>query len=263
MKYKEFLRKHPVFTLEEFREALKNNNDKSRYNSLKYYIKKGKVRIIKRGVYYVVPEGRSPEKFKPHSFLVASRLSEKSVLGFHTALDVMGYGHSVFHKFFYYSIQRKRKFIFNGNEYISVKIPESLKKRNSEYIGVNEEYFDNLPIQFTNRERTLVDCLDRPEYCGGIEEVYRCIEKFPFLNFEKILQYLDAREKKALFARVGFFLEQHKEQFFVEETLLDKLQKEKPSSVVYFDSKRDKGKLIKSWNLIVPEKVIRKEWEEF
>lgn len=263
MKYEEFFNKHPVFTLDEFRNAIEKKGVKSKYNSLKYYINKGKVRIIKRGLYYVIPEGRSPEKFQPNSILIASRLSRKSVLGFHTSLEVMGYGHNIFHKFFYYSTRRKRKVNFRGEEFICVKTPENLQNKGLENLGVDEEYFHNQPIKFTNRERTFIDCLDRPEYGGGIEEVYRCVEKYPYLNFEKLLEYLHAREKKVLFARVGFFLEQHREQFYVEESLLNKLHKEQQSSVVYFDTKRRKGKLVKSWNLVVPEKVIRREWEEF
>ncbi len=263
MKYKEFFREHPVFRLDEFREAIKNKEIKSGYNSLKYYINKGKVQIIKKGLYYVVPEGRSPEKFEPGRILIASRLSEDSILGFHTALEVMGYGHSVFHSFFCYSSKRKRNFNFRGDEFICAKTPESLQKNNKKFLGVDKEYFQNLLVKFTNRERTLVDCLDRPEYGGGIEEVYRCVEKYSYLNFEELLKYLYARNRKVLFSKVGFFLEQHREQFYVEEKFLDKLHKEQQSSVVYFDSKRKKGKLVKTWNLVVPENVIEKDWEEF
>jgi len=263
MKYKEFFRVHPVFTLDEFRNAIKNKDIKSGYSSLKYYMNTGKVRSIKKGLYYVIPEGRSPEKFEPDRIHIASRLSQESVLGFHTALEVMGYGHSVFHRFFYYSSERKRKFNFKGDEFICVKTPESLKKKGLEFLGVDEDYSRNLSVEFTNRERTLVDCLNSPEYGGGIEEVYRSVEKYSSLNFEKLLKYLYARDKKVLFTRVGFFLEQHKEQFYVEKEFLDKLHKEQQSSIVYFDSKRKKGKLVKAWNLVVPEYVIEKEWEEF
>jgi len=131
-----------------------------------------------------------------------------------------------------------------------------------EMFGVEEKYYHQLSIKFTNRERTFVDCLDRPEHGGGIEEVYRCIEKYPYLNFKEILEYLDMLNKKVLYAKVGFFLQQYKEQFYVEEELLKKLKEKKPASTVYFDSKRKKGKLIKEWNLIVPEIVIKRGWEE-
>ncbi len=79
---------------------------------------------------------------------------------------------------------------------------------------------------------------------GGIEEVYRCIEKYPYLDFDEIEIYLKSLGKKVLYAKVSFFLEQHKEKFFVEDKLLNKLLKNKPDSIIYFDSMRRKGKLI-------------------
>lgn len=263
MKYKDFFNTHPVFTLEELRSTVSSKNIKSIYNNLKYYLNKNKICPIKQGVYYVVPDGSQSDKFYPDSILLTSRLSKDVVLAFHSALEVMGYGHSVFHRFFYYSPDRKKRFYFKEDEFICVKIPDKFKEKRLEMFGVEEKYYHQLSIKFTNRERTFIDCLDRPEYGGGIEEVYRCIEKFPYLNFKEILDYLDMLNKRVLYAKVGFFLQQHKEQFYVEEELLKTLQEKKPASVIYFDSKRKKGKLIKEWNLIIPEIIIKRGWEEF
>jgi len=263
MEYNNFFNTHPVFTIEKLRFAVNSKNIKSIYNNLKYYLNKNRIRSVRQGLYYVIPEGSHLDKFYPNNILVASCLSKDAVLAFHSALEVMGYGHSSFHRFFYYSPDRKRKIYFKEDEFICVKIPEKLKEKRMEMFGVEEKYYHQLSIKFTNRERTFVDCLDRPEYGGGIEEVYRCIEKYPYLNFKEILEYLGVLNKRVLYAKVGFFLQQHKDQFYVEEELLKKLKEKKPASTVYFDSKRKKGKLIKEWNLIVPEIVIKRGWEEF
>ena len=74
---------------------------------------------------------------------------------------------------------------------------------------------------------------------------------------------MDALEKSVLYSKVGFFLQQHREQFYVEEELLKKLKKKIPASIVYFDTQRKKGKLIKEWNLVVSEIVVERGWEEF
>ena len=262
MNYKDFFNKHAVFTIEELQANFKKGTMESIHSSLKYYFKKGKIRNIKRGLYYVVPEGSLPEKFYPNSLLSTSRFSQDAVIAFHSALELMGYGHSIFYKFFYYTNLRKRVFTFKNDEFISVKVPEILSRKNLELIGTDEKYYQNVFVKFTNRERTFVDCLDRPEYGGGIEEVYRCVEKYPYLNFEEIFAYLDALEKSILYAKVGFFLQQHREQFYVENDILKRLKKKLPASVVYFDSQRKKGKFVKEWNLIVPDIIIKKGWEE-
>lgn len=263
MNYRKYFDEHLVFTILELRTSVPKEKVKAIHNNLKYYLNKGKICSIKRGVYCTVPEGNSPDKYQPNNILLTSRMSKDAVVSFHSALELMGYGHSIFRRFFYYTDSRKRPFHFKDNEFISIMTPRALRKKNLKMIGVEEDYYNNMLIRFTNRERTLVDCLDKPEYAGGIEEVYRCIEKYPYVNFKEIINYLDAIRKGVLYARVGFFLQQHKKHFFVEDSLLRRIKKNIPSSIVYFDPQRKKGKLVKEWNLVVPEVVIRKGWEEF
>lgn len=263
MKYKEFFNTHPVFTLKELKLALDIKNMESLHSNLRYYINKGKIQNIIKGIYYVIPDGSKIGTFSPDSMLIISHLTEDAILAFHTALEFMGYSHSYFYKSYYYSSNRKKKISFKEKEYICIKTPEILEKKGIKRVGVEGKYYSGLKIYYTNRERTFVDCLDRPGYGGGIEEVYRCIEKYPYLDFEEIEKYLKSLGKKVLYAKVGFFLEQHKEKFFVEDKWLNTLLKNKPDSIIYFDSMRRKGKLIKKWGLIVPDNIVNKRWEEF
>jgi hypothetical protein len=57
-------------------------------------------------------------------------------------------------------------------------------------------------------------------------------------------------------ARVGFFLEQHRETLFVEDAHLQALRENAPQQPRYWDRKRETGRLVKSWNLIIPERVL-------
>ncbi|MGC8596218.1 MAG: type IV toxin-antitoxin system AbiEi family antitoxin domain-containing protein, partial [Candidatus Kryptoniota bacterium] len=105
--------------------------------------------------------------------------------------------------------------------------------------------------------------LDRPQYCGGFEEMYRSLEKIPYLQFELLLGYLELRGQKKLHAAVGFFLEQHREQFHVEESFLHILERNKPSTPMYWDRSNKGGSYIRRWNLVVPKMVAERSWEEF
>ncbi|MDA3792119.1 MAG: hypothetical protein PF545_00465, partial [Elusimicrobia bacterium] len=261
--YKNFLNEHPVFTLDEYIKEISRNKSTAYNNLMKSYISKGKVKSIKRGLYAVVPSGSNSDSFKADEILIASRLADDAVLAFHSALEVMGYNHNVFYRHYYYTDNPKRKIKINNFEYVSVKTPIKLKNISCSNQGIESIEYNNLKIMRTNRERTFVDCLNKPDYVGGMEELYRSIEKYPYLDFERVLKYLDLFDSKVLYARVGFFLGQHKKKFFVEDNLLDELKAKIPSSVVYFTPGRKKGQLVKKWNLIVPEKVKEKEWEEF
>ena len=63
-------------------------------------------------------------------------------------------------------------------------------------------------------------------------------------------------------AKVGFFLESNREQLMVDDYYLDKLKKLSPSQPRYLDSSREPGKLITRWNLIVPERILLRTWED-
>ena len=63
-------------------------------------------------------------------------------------------------------------------------------------------------------------------------------------------------------ARVGFFLEQHRNELMVEEIHLNELESWAPSQPRYLDSRREHGKFISRWNLVVPEYVLNRLWDE-
>lgn len=48
----------------------------------------------------------------------------------------------------------------------------------------------------------------------------------------------------------------------VDETHLDGLKKMGRKKPGYFDPQRSAGRLVGSWNLIVPGKILMKSWEE-
>jgi hypothetical protein len=61
---------------------------------------------------------------------------------------------------------------------------------------------------------------------------------------------------------VGFFLEQHRDTLMVEDKHLEQLRQHRPRQPRYFDARRKPGKLVASWNLIVPEDVLGRTWAE-
>jgi len=263
----EFLERAPIFTLADLMAALgkrSNKNSKSRvYNLVKNRRRSGRLGVVKEGVYYVVRPGQTISRAPVDSFLVAAKLAPDAVPAFHTALDMLGFGHSLFHVHYYFSKTYRRPIRFRGERFRSVKVPQRLLRAGKELFGTEKVERLGVKIPTTGKERTLVEALEHPEYCGGFEETYRCLEKMPYLRHDLVLQYLDLRAQKNLFAMVGFFLEQHREDFHVEESLLQSLERHKPAQPLYWDRSRKGGILMKRWNLIVPQAVAERSWEEF
>ncbi|MEJ2725970.1 MAG: type IV toxin-antitoxin system AbiEi family antitoxin [Deltaproteobacteria bacterium] len=117
-------------------------------------------------------------------------------------------------------------------------------------------------VRVTTLERTMVDVLDQPDKCGGWEEIWRSLEMVEFFDLDVVIAYASALGSSLTAARVGFFLEQHGEALMVEERHLDKLQAHAPRQPRYLDSTRKSGKLVSRWNLVVPDYVLNRRWEE-
>jgi predicted transcriptional regulator of viral defense system len=108
----------------------------------------------------------------------------------------------------------------------------------------------------------LVDVLDVPANAGGWEEIWRSLEMVEFFDLDAVVAYALKLGSALTVARVGFFLEQHRDALMVDDAHLDKLRKHRPRQPRYLDARRESGKLVSAWNLVVPERVISREWGE-
>jgi predicted transcriptional regulator of viral defense system len=114
--------------------------------------------------------------------------------------------------------------------------------------GVREIRHAGGLARVTSLERTLVDVLDAPDKGGGWEEVWRSLEMVEFFDLDAVFAYVRRLGSAITAARVGFFLDQHREPLMVEEKRLDELRALMPAQPRYFDPGREPGKLISNRN---------------
>ena len=263
----EFLEHAPVFTLSELVQWLQKNSAKTpraaAYNFVKNRRRAGRLAVVKEGLYFVVRPGATAMTTPLDEFLIASKLAPDATLAFHTALDVLGFGHSLFSTHYYFSKTSRRPVRFRKGLFRCVTFPTTLLKTHAHEFGLEKVERLGQKVVTTGKERTLVEALEHPEYCGGFEEMYRSLEKIPYLQFDILVKYLELRRKKKLYAVVGFFLEQHREEFHVEESLLQNLERKKPSTPDYWDRSKKESAFAKRWNLVVPKAAMHRTWEEF
>ncbi len=258
-----FLENHPVFTSEELRKYLRlPEGTRKLSDTIQHNKKMGRVGAVKTGLYYAVRPGRTSQSMPIDPYQLAAKLADDAVLAFHTALDLLGYGHSMFNTYYYYSSWPHPAMKFRNDHFRCVLVPQELQKKSSALFGTEKHERLGVKVVLTDKERSLVDALERPQFCGGFEEMYQSLEKMPFLQPDHILEYLQLRRQKNLFARVGYFLEQHRQQFQIEESFLNLIEQDKPTQPLYWDRSRKGGVLKRRWNLIVPEDVDNRKWEE-
>ena len=120
----------------------------------------------------------------------------------------------------------------------------------------------NVSLRVASLERTLVDVLNRPRLSGGWEEVWRSLESVEFFDLDRMVEYALLLSNATTVARVGFFLEQHRDVLMVNEAHLARLRHHRPRRPHYLDRARRGGRLVTEWNLVVPTDVMERSWAE-
>jgi predicted transcriptional regulator of viral defense system len=266
MKLNEFLSQHAVFTLEEldrFLSARGSGNPNTRKSLLTYYRSQGRIILIRRRLYATVPLGGDPASSPVDPYLVAAKMSEDAVLAYHTALEFHGKAYSVYTRFHYVSARKSLPLKFQSHEFTRVPVPHLLREKGKEMFGVASHKRSGVEIRVTNLERTLVDVLDRPDLTGSWEEIWRSLESVEFFDLDQVVEYVLLLENATTAAKVGFFLEQHKETLMADDAHLNPLRSLRPRQPHYFVRGKRKGcQWVKDWNLLIPIAILNRSWGE-
>jgi predicted transcriptional regulator of viral defense system len=269
MKLDDFFALHKVFTVKELETSLSNGQDSSvksstLHNLLTYHQKQGHILRIRRGLYYPVPKGMDLAHCPVDPFLVASKMAEDSVIAYGSALDLHGKLHTIQNRMIYLTKKRvMASFDFRDIKYQAVAIPSALKAAGQERFGVQSIDRLGQPVLVTSLERTLVDVLDRPYLCGSWEEIWLSLESIEYLDMDQLLKYALLLANSTTIAKLGFFLEMHREALMVPEHYFEELRKHCPAKPHYMDRiQNEPQKMIAKWNLVVPLSLINRSWEE-
>ena len=155
----------------------------------------GRIKKLRRGLYARV--NPITGGIFASTFEIGTALHPGSVIAYHTALEYYGLGHQVYFEAYCLCPARYREETIEGMRFcfFSKTIEEGVAER-----------FGSAPIRVTDLERTIVDCLDRIDLCGGYEELWNCLSPLHYLQGDKVLKYLNLYQKKNLYQKAGFVL---------------------------------------------------------
>jgi predicted transcriptional regulator of viral defense system len=265
MKPTDYFDRHPVFRFDDFAAAHAAGGRRSRQTTasvLKQHVAAGRLLHLRRGLYASVPRGADAERHPVDPYLLATQLAPDGVVAYHAALQFHGKTYSLWNRYHYLTRGRQRRFAYGDQEFVPVQAPAALRDLPDLGGGVVERPHAGGLVRVTTLERSLVDVLDAPERNGGWEEVWRSLEMVEFFDLDAVLAYTRALGSALTAARVGFFLEQHRDVLMVEDQHLQAFRALAPGQPRYLDARRESGKLVKDWNLVVPERVLNRSWAE-
>ncbi len=72
--------------------------------------------------------------------------------------------------------------------------------------GIRKEWIEETQINITDKEKTIIDCLDLPQYAGGIIEVAKALKNNKF-NRKKLENYAQLIGNSGVIRRLGYLCE--------------------------------------------------------
>jgi len=159
----------------------------------------GWVERLERGKYMVIPLSARKGEYTLNEFVVGSMLVEPYAVAYWSALHYHGLTEQVPGTVFIQTTARRKRLdsrVF-GVQYKVVKIVEY------KFFGVDDVWIDGSVIKVTAIEKTIVDCLDHPEYCGGIIEVAKALKNEVF-DYRLLAEYSQRINNSGVVRRLGY-----------------------------------------------------------
>lgn len=223
--------------------------DKTAQMALWRLTKQGKLVRAREGLYAAIPPEHSVSDYEIDRYILFDKaMGSIGALAFHSALELHGAAHSRFTTVYYLATRKVRPFEFQDITYRAVWA--------SEVFGRTTIRIDDIPVHVTDKERTFLDCIRRPDLCGGAEEYLKSVEAFTLMSPVKLLDYLQRFGEQSLYQRAGLVLSHLRDRIRVPDDLLDVMRSKVGSNVYYLlPNKTTGGRLVKEWNVMVPRNL--------
>jgi len=162
--------------------------------------KKGWIERIEKGKYMIIPLGAEKGKYTLNEFIIGSLLVTPYSVAYWSALNFYGLTEQIPNTVFLQTTSRKKKQATEvfGVRYRIVRIKEE------KFFGMRKEWIENTQIHITDKEKTLLDCLDKPQYCGGVVEIAKALKYGSELDRNKLVEYAKKLNNSGVIRRLGY-----------------------------------------------------------
>ena len=209
--------------------------------------KRGLLMRIKDGVYYIIPYEKDPESFMPDWHILTESLVNETehYIGYYSALQM--------HNLITQPSLKQQIVVAKQIRPSTIEIKDVtfqfIYHNPNHFFGVKKVWVDNFnKIKCSDLEKTIIDCLFKPDYAGGIVEIARAIYiSRDKIQYDRLLKYSQQFNSQAVIKRLGFILE----TLGIDQPIVEDLQRMKTASYVVLDTELPKiGKLVTKWSII-------------
>jgi predicted transcriptional regulator of viral defense system len=176
-------RNRTIITIDDIQDAIDVPYDDAKKVANNLVHKKWLDRL-KSGTYLIVPlaAGESGE-YTEHEFVIASHLADPVYISYWSALNYHGLTEQVPMTVFAATTEQAPSREIHGVTYTFVTLTEA------KFFGYDTAAIGSHRVNVASVEKTLVDCADHPEHCGGIGELAKGLAAAD-LDQETLTEYL-------------------------------------------------------------------------
>jgi predicted transcriptional regulator of viral defense system len=214
-----------------------------------------------RGKYAVLPPEVLYERrsYTADPFVIVDAImqDQKYYVAYSSAAHLHGIGTQIPLTTFVATIQQKRPIDLNRSKIRFITIKEA------RFFGTTEIEYFGTSVVLSDREKTVLDCVDRSDLVGGVDESTRLLaEAITELDLDRLTDYAKMMKRKALVQRLGFILEKlSRNNYKIPTMVLDRLDRmvDKKRPYRLSPKVRRKGNLSPRWQIY--ENVDSLRWQ--
>ena len=191
-----------IFNIADVKSILKTS-DASVKNVIYRLKDKHRVIEIERGKYLLAPAKSGVEGYwSEHTFKILNKLIDTYYVSYWTALHYWGMTEQIPRTIYVVTTKIKKDIEFFGEkiQFVTV-VPKK-------FYGYTTEKIDDDYFTIATREKTIIDCLDRPAYCGGVAELFKGLwTARDQINFDDLINATKKGNASSVQRRLGYLLE--------------------------------------------------------
>ncbi len=216
--------------------------------ALDWLRRRGQIQQVRRGLYvpvpFEVPRGGPP--WDP--YLVASGISKRYAIAFHSAFVVHGVAQSPEESRVHVATpSRFAPFQFRDVSFVPYGIaPKALARASTLVVREGE------PLAVTSPEWTLAMCCRLVSRGGGFEEIYQSASGFRSIDPQELLEAARAQGAAAVLNRLGLIAAALRESWRLEPSEVRAFRQGASPSPVSFDAPPHDRLFIHEWNVYIP-----------
>ena len=193
-----------LFSVQDFARVVHRPRQKV-WRVLNFLLEGGWIVRLTKGKYLVVPLEAGPESaWTEDAVVIACHLASPAAVAYWSACHYWNWTEQVPRTIFVQTTRRVRP----QNRKVLGVTYRFVRVLSEKFFGTIERTAGQGKFSVTDREKTLVDALNRPDLCGGIRQVVEMLpEAAEAVRWEKVEAYLEKMGSGALYKRLGFLVE--------------------------------------------------------